>query len=475
MLKLPNVLVIMSDDQGAWAMGCAGNPDICTPNHDRLATEGTRFDHFFCTSPVCSPARASFLTGRTPSDHGVHDWIRKGNVDDAEDVMKRGVDRPIEYLEGLDGFTDHLAKAGYNCGFSGKWHLGASGIPQKGNDWWYAYALGGGNYYDYYRFDNSPEADHKTQYMTDYYTDRALEFIDDNAGSEEPFCLSLHYTAPHTPLGRDQHSAEMFALYDDCTFYDMPRDAPHPWHGWNPTEEERCETLRGYFAAISAMDGNIGRVLEKLDALGIRENTLVIFLSDNGFSVGHHGIFGKGNGTYPMNMYEESVKIPFIVSMPGTVPASVVHSGMWSQYDWMPTILDFLGIDNPESKALPGSSFAHVLRGEDDPGRERVVVFDEYGPVRMIRTREWKYVHRYPDGPHELYNLVDDPKEYINLMDDPESCADTVTILRGDLEEWFKKYSNPERDGSKLPVTGSGQYDMSDRVDDTVTAFAQLT
>lgn len=160
--------------------------------------------------------------------------------------------------------------------------------------------------------------------------------------------------------------------------------------------------------------------------------------------------------------------------MPGTVPADVVHSGMWSHYDWMPTILDFLGIENPSADALPGSSFAHVLRGENDLGRERVVIFDEYGPVRMIRTREWKYVHRYPDGPHELYNLGDDPGERINLMDTPASCSDIVSSLRRDLEAWFKRYTRPERDGSKLPVTGSGQLDMADRVDDTGTAFAPM-
>jgi choline-sulfatase len=129
----PNVVVIMTDDQGAWALGCAGNEEIRTPHLDRLAERGILFENFFCTSPVCSPARASFLTGRIPSQHGVHDWIRKGNIDDPEGKY-RGADRPIEYLEGILGYSDVLKQNGYTCGLSGKWHLGAQETPQKGFD-----------------------------------------------------------------------------------------------------------------------------------------------------------------------------------------------------------------------------------------------------------------------------------------------------------------------------------------------------
>ncbi len=125
----PNVLFILSDDHGLWALGCAGNPEIRTPNLDRLADEGTRFERFFCASPVCSPARASLLTGRIPSQHGVHDWIREGNVGEGA----------VEYLTGQRGYTEILAGHGYRCGLSGKWHLGDSQVPQKGFAHWYVH------------------------------------------------------------------------------------------------------------------------------------------------------------------------------------------------------------------------------------------------------------------------------------------------------------------------------------------------
>jgi arylsulfatase A-like enzyme len=213
--------------------------------------------------------------------------------------------------------------------------------------------------------------------------------------------------------------------------------------------------LKGYFAAITGMDRAIGRLLDRLDALGLRENTLVVFLADNGFNLGHHGIIGKGNGTFPLNMTEESVRVPFIISRPGHVPHGL-HDGLWSQYDFRPTLLNYLGLDDPEADVLPGRSFAGVLRGEPDAGREDVVIFDEYGPTRMIRERAWKYVHRYPDGPHELYDLESDPSEKTNLADDADH-APTLARLRSKLEDWFRQYADPARDGAGLPVTGLGQ------------------
>ncbi len=149
-MQKPNIVFILSDDQGAWAMRCAGNSDIITPNLDRLAEEGILFENFFCVSPVCSPARASIITGQIPSTHGVHDFIRKGNIDNpAGGLGYNGKDRPIEYLKGMPGYTGYLAKDGYRCGLSGKWHLGASATPQKSFEYWYAHGFGGGDYYDY--------------------------------------------------------------------------------------------------------------------------------------------------------------------------------------------------------------------------------------------------------------------------------------------------------------------------------------
>ncbi len=455
----PNVLIIMSDDQGPWAMGCAGTPELRTPTLDSLAAQGTRFDNFFCASPVCSPARASFLTGRIPSQHGVHDWLKYGNIEDPEGVTRVGKDRAIEYLEGLTAFTDVLAANGYRCGFSGKWHLGASGTPQKSYSYWHTHSLGGDSYTNYFMFDGSAEMTHQTEYVTDVFTDRGIAFLDRYGRGEQPFCLNVHYTAPHAPWREEEQPPEIWRSYADVEFSSVPAVPPHPWGGWDPTPEERHETIQGYFTTITAMDAAIGRILDKLDALGIADNTLVFSLSDNGFNMGHHGIRGKGNGTFPMNMFEESVKVPFIARCPGRVPAGVVNSDLLSQYDFMPTLLDYLGLEAPATEPLPGRSFAHVLRGAGQGGHEAVVVCDEYGPVRMIRDREWKYIHRYPYGPHELYCLAEDPREEENLVDDAR-YAEIATAMRARLEAWFMEYVKPSLDGARQAVRGKGQTDL---------------
>lgn len=454
---LPNILICMADDQGPWAMHCAGTPELITPTLDRLASEGTRFENCFCASPVCSPARASFLTGRIPSYHGIHDWLRSGNIDVEDGVTGRGKDRAIEYLAGLTAFTDVLARNGYLCGFSGKWHLGASGTPQKGHTYWCAYSLGGGSYTNYHYFDNRPELTHSTQYVTDLFTDRAVQFLDRYGRGGAPFCLSVHYTAPHSPWLESEQPPDVWRLYDGCAFDSLPVLPPHPWHGWNPSPEDRRTTVHGYFTTITAMDRAIGRILDKLDELGIAGNTLMFFTSDNGFNVGHHGVLGKGNATYPLNMFEESVKVPFIVRCPNRIPAGALRPELVSHYDFMPTLLDYLGIENPIADELPGRSFASLLRGEAG-GRDTVVVHDEYGPVRMIRDRHWKYVHRYPCGPHELYCLAEDPPETVNRVNDL-TCRETLERLRHGLDEWFQKYAQPDKDGALLPVTGKGQID----------------
>jgi arylsulfatase A-like enzyme len=445
----PNILFILSDDQGAWALGCAGNPEIRTPNLDRLAQHGVRFDNFFCTSPVCSPARASLLTGDIPSRHGVHDWIRVGSVGD---------DR-VDYLGGQTLLTDVLARDGYRCGLVGKWHLGASDVPRANFVKWFAHQSGMGPYY------NAPMIDHDRPvivdgYLSDVLSDVARAFVRDEATRAEPFWLSLCFTAPHYPW-IDCHPKTFTDLYADCAFASCPDEAPHPWFtGGKPAvakgRRERRESLVGYFAAVSAMDAAIGRVLDELDAQGLTESTLVVFMSDNGMNLGHHGIWGKGNGTRPQNMYDTSVKVPCIMSQPGRIPPHRVSDALVSGYDVFPTILDYVGARYAAPQRKPGRSFRRLLEGQPADAETPVVVYDEYGPVRMVRTSAWKYVHRYPDGPHELFDLRADPGERANLIDD-EAAAAMLTSLRERLDAWFRTYVDPRRDGSDKGVTGCGQ------------------
>ena len=469
--KKPNVILFLTDDQGYWALGCSGNKEIRTPNIDRLAKEGIRFENFFCTSPVCSPARASILTGRIPSQHGIHDWIRGGNGNTLQD-------KPIEYLEGIPGYTDLMAQNGYTCGICGKWHLGAAGKPQKSySHWFIAKQAGAGTYIDSDMFAGENIVPTKG-YLTDIITDDAISFIEKCYQEEKPFYLNLAFTAPHGPLV-DQHKQEYIDYYSKCEFMDIPQDPRHPWSPAHPVEIQYSESfmkkereritlkdlLAGYYAAIQGVDDSVGRVMEKLEKLGIRENTLVIFMSDNGFSCGHHGIWGKGNATNPQNMYDTSVKVPCIFSMPGTIRENVINNALLSQYDFMPTLLDFLHISNSDAETLPGRSFLPTLLSEDEREyRESITVFDEYGPVRMIRTKTWKLIHRYPYGPDELYDLVQDPDEKHNLLDenrpfdyDPSMINSKVIELRAAMEKFFRQYTDPNKDGRVEPVCGRGQ------------------
>ncbi len=440
----PNVIFILTDDQGVWAAGCYGNPEIRTPNIDRLAARGMRFENFFVASPVCSPSRASYLTGRIPSQHGVHDWIREGNV---------GPDS-IRYLKDEVAYTDVLAANGWKCGISGKWHLGDSQIAQHGFDHWYVHQFGGGRYNDPPMIRDG-EAIVDTGYVTNLITDDALRFLDCQGAGGAPFYLSVHYTAPHSPW--TGHPQDIVDSYDGCAFESCPQEPRHPWA---ISLTDQClgdrEMLKGYFAAVTAMDADVGRILDKLDDLGISEDTLVVFTSDNGFSCGHHGFWGKGNGTWPLNMYENSIKVPFIASHPGVIPEGSVESALTSACDFMPTLLDYLGLPLPESVNLPGESFNCLLRRDGGSGRESVVIYDEYGSTRMIRTHDWKYVHRYPDGPNELFDLTNDPDERRNLIDEPGQAA-RVAEMKGRLEEWFDAYAAPEMDGRDRGVQGGGQ------------------
>ena len=460
----PNILFILTDDQGAWAMRCAGNTDIHTPNLDRIASQGYRFENFFCASPVCSPARASLLTGRIPSAHGVQDWIRSGNLD--RDGLKKEIredpyylceEKPIQYLEGMLTYTDVLKENGYTCALSGKWHLGDSMTPQHGFDKWFTIGRGG-CYYNKADIVENGEISFENRYITNVITDKALSYLEEFRTQDNPFYLSVHYTAPHSPWEEDQHPGEYIEMYRDCGFTATPDLPVHPNQipsAPSGTGEVRKSLLRGYYAAITAMDADVGRLLDKLEALGIAEDTIVMFMADNGMNMGHHGIWGKGNGTFPFNMYDTAGKVPFLVSWPGHYPSGVVCRRMCSQYDFFQTLLDMVGIRRQLPDGLPGRSFADVFDGNTEKAGA-VVVYDEYGPTRMIRTEEWKYICRSPYGPDELYHLSEDPEENNNLSADPE-YATLINRMYIQLTRWFYTYADPAMDASREGVTGYGQ------------------
>lgn len=484
-MKKPNIVFILSDDHGNWAMNCAGNEELITPNLNRLSESGIQFDNFFCASPVCSPARMSIFTGKIPSQHGVIDWLADGHCDyeQLDDDLKKNLEldspaweyrwpkdqlsdaKGIRFLEGHKTFTEVLAENGYKCGISGKWHMGDAGNPQAGFTWWRTLAMGGDNYKYPVVLKDGKFGLLRDKYVTRYITENALGFLDEQKGSEEPFYLSVHYTAPHAPWDKHHHEKEVYEKYDDCPFESVPNMPTHKWGGYYGTyssEEERIavrrKNLQGYFAAITSMDECIGQILDKLDEMGIRDNTLVIFTGDNGMCMGHHGLFGKGNITIPMNMFEESIHVPFLISQPGVIPQGKHENGMFSHYDIFNTIMEYIGIPYSFDSTMPGMSFAPILHGETMDGNAHIVIADEYGPVRMIRTNEWKYVHRFLnyEGMNELYDLVNDPTEQNNLYG-KEEYADVVNELRNTLFDWYDKHADPNYDASRIRCDGMGQ------------------
>ena len=468
----PNIVFILTDDQGVWAAGCYGNSEIRTPNIDRIAETGVRLENFFITIPVCSASRACILTGRIPSQHGVHDFLTGKAAIGPE--AKTFMDDEVCY-------TDVLSEHGWTCGLSGKWHLGHAMLPQHGFSHWFAHPHGAGQYNDQEMIRNG-ETEKTEGYVSTVFTDDALAFIDLHAGEDNPFYLSINYTAPHAPW--TGHPQQLVDSYDDCLFETCPQEDAHPWaivpRRNDPAKADPTtlglsdnlgnrESLKGYFASITAMDMEVGRVLDRLEDLGIRDNTLVIFASDNGYSCGHHGFWGKGNGTNPVNMYEESIKVPFVASHPGVIPKGIVQQALVASYDFMPTLLDYVGLPIPDTN-LPGESFIDTLVGEEDAGRDSIVVYDEYGYCRMIRTERWKYVHRYPDGPNELWDLVNDPDERENLINHTEH-HELILELRNRMESWFKKYVDEDKDGIAFDV-GAGQHrPVGIKWDDGTDAF----
>ncbi len=465
MNKKMNILFILSDDQGAWSMRCAGNDDIFTPNLDLLSQEGVRYENFFCASPVCSPARASIVTGEIPSAHGVHDWIDGGNLTTADYPYMEGQphfrkdDVAIDYLAGKKTYIEHLAENGYRCGLSGKWHLGDNPQQRKGFEKWFTIPTGGSHYYHCETVENNEFRTNDGKYITDIITDKALEYIEDFSKGADPFYLSLHYTAPHSPWNEENHPKPYLDLYRNCQFKSVPNlhyNINQMNHSFVPkSREERDNNLRGYFAAITSMDYNIGRVIEKLKQLDLYENTVIIFTSDNGMNMGHHGVWGKGNGTYPPNMYDESVKVPFIIKAPFIDREGYVNKSLHSHYDLYQTILEIAEIEYTNNELQPGKSFYKELINNKESGSD-VAIFDEYAIIHMFRDTKYKYIKNYKNGEEIFYDLTTDPEECYNVINSPK-YRDTVNEFRTKEAEWFKKYSVEKFSGKAIHTSGGGQ------------------
>ncbi len=436
MANQPNILLFLTDDHGQWASGPYGNREVRTPHLDRLAASGVVMENAFTPTPVCSPARASLLTGLTPSQHGIHDYI--GMAFDRE-----------PWLAAEQTLPQLLQKAGYRTGLAGKWHIGNEDTPAPGFDSWFSVGSAYPLYHEGTReFCNQGRMETFSGYTDDIITDQAARFL--SAPDRRPFFLLAGLYAAHSPWRG--HPERLASAYRSATFSDIP--AQETW----PSVEQGAESLSvdrqhqreaqvQYYAAVSHIDENVGRMLKAIDDAGKLNNTLVIYTSDHGLNCGHHGLWGKGNATLPLNMLEESIRVPLLLSWPGVLEEKTRRDEMVDHLDLFQTLAEAGQAKLLTNTDYPGKSLLPLLLDHEEVRSWRDIQFGEYGTVRMARTHQFKLIRRHPNGPHELFDLDADPREKRNLIDSPQHLAVT-TELSHLLETHFRRYSRPDRSGA---------------------------
>ncbi len=433
-----NLVVIITDNQGQWTLGCYGNRDIATPNIDGLAAGGTLFTRAFANNAVCSPTRATFLTGLMPSGHGVHCYLGAKGIQVGPGARNA--------LEGLRTLPEILSARGYECGLVGKWHLGENLRPQEGFTTWVTMPHGATSTFHGAEVIEDGAIRKEPQYLTEFWTRRAVEFLE--RPREKPFFLFLAFNGPYG-LGksmleepRNRH-ADRYAGEPPACF---PHEPMHPWLRATTNLFESPTARRRYASEISGVDDGVGEVLGALKRLGLEGRTTVLFTADQGLACGQHGLWGMGDHTRPLSAYEWTMRVPLIWRHPDQIPAGRKIDLMVSHCDALPTILDWLGFsdDLPRDPPRPGRSFAAALRGGATPAWDNTIFF-EFENVRAIRTDRWKYIERIHEGPVELYDIMADPDERHNLAADPAQNA-PMSQLRERMSAFFGRYADPRWD-----------------------------
>ena len=425
----PNVVLIVSDDQGYADLSVLGTPGVHTPHLDRLASEGVRLTQFYVTAPVCTPSRASLLTGRYPLRNGTIENFRNDRVDDGYLYPEYEYSVSPERILGLDErevlISDILQAAGYANGVVGKWDLGQLRrfLPlQRGFDTFYGFVNTGIDYFTHERYgvpsmvrDNMPAEEDRGTYTTTLFQREALAFID--AHRDEPFFLYLSFNAPHNASNLDPEIRGGAQAPDDYL-----RRFPEP--------ADRAEARRRkYLAAVWAMDDAIGAVLDRLDALGLTDDTLVLFLSDNGG--------GGGASNAPLRgrkgrLFEGGVRVPAILRWPGRLPERAVSDAWLSTLDIFPTIVRATGAETPANVVLDGFDMLPVLRGERPSERE--ALFWAFRDQAAARVGRWKWVDaRHGRG---LFDLESDPTESRDLT---AERPDILLQVRARYDAWLSE------------------------------------
>jgi len=443
--KGPNILVFLTDDHAQWLQQAYGNSEVQTPNLNRIAQNGVLMNSAFTTTPVCSPARASFFTGLMPSQHGIHDWIEEKTQAYA-----------YPWLQGQTLISELLQKQGYHTGLVGKWHCGGERIPHPGFDFWFSYWESQYPHNGEQHFSDNGRQRVENGFQSPMLTEQALRFLRDHydgaAKKDQPFFLFVGYTDTHSP--HSEMPADLAARYSSAGFRDIPAEPFSAAHGRplipvskNPDDERRKREQ--YYAAASSVDREVGRVLDELAARGELDNTLVVYTGDHGLNAGQHGMWEKGNATVPQNFLEESIRIPCALSWPAGGIARHLESDLLVNHcDLFATLLEAAGAPSPGYKG-PGQSYLSNLRGRGEANWKEQIIC-EYGNARMIRARGYKLILRYPyqgvTFPNELYDLKADPRETVNLY----SKSPLTEQMADSLNEFFARYSDPRHSGLHL-------------------------
>ncbi len=436
----PNILWYCTDQQRFDTIGALGNPHVRTPAIDALVEGGTAFTHAYCQSPICTPSRSSFMTGLYPSR--AHN-TRNGNAS----------------FEGHPPLISKLvADAGYHCGLVGKFHLQSAGKrtePRLDDGfafWKFSHAprddwKEGHDYAEWVRdrggdldaMRNSEERVPVEYHQTTWATERAIEFLDAAQAEDKPWMLNINPYDPHPPFIPPKAYADRFAAeampgphfkMSDVESQGKLATVDFQTESRTPEQLDAGKIQALYSAMISLIDDQFARLVEHLDRSGQRENTIIIFMSDHGESLGDHGLLFKG-----CRFYEGLVRIPLIFNCPGTIVRGLRSSALVELLDMSATILDFAGIDLPEY--FQGTSLRSLLLGEAPSDHHRDSVRSEYFDAldgsftktggsasfaTMYRTRRHKLVIYHRDNLGELFDLEADPWEHVNLWDDPASA-----------------------------------------------------
>lgn len=433
-----NLIAILTDDQARWGVGAYGNREVRTPYMDRLSREGARFQNAFVPTPVCSPSRVSYLTGLYGTQVGITDFLCRPEEN-------AGLGLPAEAIT----WPAVLQQHGYATALLGKWHLGTQ--PQfhptrRGFDHFYGWL------HTPQSIDPVLEINGQLKQLKgslpDLLTDEAVRFMTERR--DRPFALLIHFLAPHHPYGP-------VLEVDSAPFKSLALTTPE----FPGLDRDYVQTeTRKYYASIHSVDRNLGRLLQQLDDLDLTRKTIVLFTSDHGYMIGHHGLQHKGNavsitggvrGPMRPNMFEESIRTPLLIRWPGVVKSGTVIPEMVSNIDTFASMLGMLNVPIPNQAKQQGSDFTPLLRGQKVPWRD--ALFGQYdlhngglAYMRMIRTEEWKLVRHYKTHlMDELYNLKDDPDELRNRAGrNPDATTEQVRVqLQNRLETWMRSIDDP--------------------------------